>query len=428
MLVRFEVSNFRSVAEPVELSLVAIDADRAAARRMEKLGESVLTRAAIFGPNASGKSNVLVALAWLVNAVRRSLFEWTDVIPVDPFAFGDWRDKPAEFTLDYVVDGVRFEYVLEVGQGRVHRESLYHYPKERSRTVFEREGQTVKFGPSMGSVAPVDELMTPTTLLLSLARRFKVPVASEFVDQLSSIQAFGNLPGQYGTVPGEPRWAEQTTDIFDVDAADHPLLFDHGEPEQALALLRLADLGISEVLVEHRDEPQPTHRDGTAVRSSSDLKARKVVNLVHEGDGEQVAFGLAEESQGTRMWYALIGPLVHALRKGGAILFDELDASLHPILTAELLRIFADEETNPRGAQLIFTTHDVSLLGHLNRDEVWLTEKRPDGSTELAALSEFDGKRVRQSLNLESGYLHGRFGAVPDINRASMLGALGLIG
>ena len=107
---------------------------------------------------------------------------------------------------------------------------------------------------------------------------------------------------------------------------------------------------------------------------------------------------------------------------------DELDASLHPTLSAQLIHLFHDPVTNPRGAQLVFTSHDTSLLNHLNRDEVWLTEKNPDGSTRLGALADFAGERVRKSQNLENAYLDGRFGALPQLDQAELLRALGLIG
>jgi AAA15 family ATPase/GTPase len=109
-------------------------------------------------------------------------------------------------------------------------------------------------------------------------------------------------------------------------------------------------------------------------------------------------------------------------------LCDELDASLHPTLSAQLIHLFHDPITNPLGAQLVFTSHDTSLLNHLNRDEVWLTAKGPDGSTRLGALAEFAGERVRKSLNLENAYLHGRFGALPQVDQTEFLRALGLIG
>jgi AAA15 family ATPase/GTPase len=139
-----------------------------------------------------------------------------------------------------------------------------------------------------------------------------------------------------------------------------------------------------------------------------------------------VPFELGEESAGTQTWFTLIGPALTALRRGQVLLFDEIDASLHPKLSTRLLELFQDPKTNPHGAQLIFTTHDTSLLNYLNRDEVWLTEKGNDGTTTLTALAEYGGDKVRRSLNLERAYLQGRFGAVPELDQITLRRALGL--
>ena len=117
-------------------------------------------------------------------------------------------------------------------------------------------------------------------------------------------------------------------------------------------------------------------------------------------------------------------PLLSVLDSGGLLIVDELDASLHPTLTTEVLKLFRSADTNPQGAQLLFSTHDTNLMGHLNRDELWLTEKRSDGSTRLGSVAEFAGARVRESINLERGYLAGRFGGLPDVQPGEFVRAL----
>jgi AAA15 family ATPase/GTPase len=185
---------------------------------------------------------------------------------------------------------------------------------------------------------------------------------------------------------------------------------------QALALLRLADLGIDDVIIDDHE----AYTEG--------VRPRHRIRLVHRTENERVPFDLGLESEGTRTWFQLIGPVLAALKSGDLLLFDELDASLHPTLSMQLIRLFHDPATNPKGAQLVFTSHDTSLLNHLNRDEVWLTEKTEGGMTRLGALAEFAGERVRRSQNIEKAYLHGRFGALPDVDRTEVLRALGLIG
>lgn len=189
--------------------------------------------------------------------------------------------------------------------------------------------------------------------------------------------------------------------------------------EQALALLRLADLGIQDVVIDEQEIP---------FSSSGETRTQRRLRLVHRSGGNSAPLDFSAESEGTKTWFGLIGPVLTALRSGSIVILDEFDAGLHPTLSAELLRVFQSRVTNPYGAQLIFTSHDTSLLNHLNRDEVWLTEKRLDGSTRLGALAEFAGERVRKSQNLENAYLHGRFGALPQVDQTEFLRALGLIG
>jgi predicted ATPase len=418
MLIRFEVSNFRSVREPVELSMVAVDAARAEARDIPNLGESLLHVAAILGPNASGKSNIIAALTWVRDAVRTSLQLWDDGIPIEPFAFGDSPQQPSEFTVESVINGVRFEYVLELDRQAVAYEGLFHYPEKKRRRIFEREGSDLKLQRGLGNLSGTRDLLTSRTLALSIARRFDEPLVSDFATDLLRLQTLG-LPDHARRRSTLARRA--TTSLFEREsdlrqpglfALDDLHGFDDDDRAQALALLRLADLGIDDVVI--ADDP--------SVRNP--LQRLKLMHRTAHGSAP---LDFAAESAGTRTWFRLIGPVLAALKEGSLLLFDELDASLHPTLSEQLISLFQDPATNPRDAQLIFTTHDTGLLNHLNRDEVWLTEKSEDGATRLGALAEFAGERVRTSVNLEKAYLHGRFGALPETDRTELLRALGLI-
>jgi hypothetical protein len=426
VLIRFEASNYRSVAEPVELSMVAVDRDRAEAREQPMVGASLVPVAAVYGPNASGKSNIVASLAWIREAVQVSLRAWDDEIPVEPFAFGDRSSKASEFVVECTVDGVRFEYLLEVDRTRVLYEALFHYPEKKRRRVFEREGDSIRFQRGLHGTAGTRELLTPRVLVLSIARRFDEPLINRFAGQLLDIEISGFDARRFGfidLVNTRTGSAGMRRAIRWFEGGDQPSLFDEEEASgvggsdhrQALALLRLADLGIDDVLVER-------------AASGAGERGLPRVRLLHRTPDGAAPLDFVAESEGTRTWFGLIGPVLTALRRGSLLLFDELDASLHPTLSAQLIRLFHDPATNPLGAQLVFTTHDTSLLNHLNRDEVWLTEKRADGSTRLGALAEFAGERVRKSSNLESAYLHGRFGALPKIDHSELLRALGLIG
>ncbi len=173
MLLRFSVANHRSIMDPVELSMIAVDCDRPAAREFEMINERVLPVAGVYGPNASGKSNVLDALAWLGAAVSRSLRTWDEVIPRDPFRFGIGPIEPSAFEIEMMVGGVRHSYELVVSDSEVLSEALYSYPQKKRRGIFERDGERLHLRRGLGALSGTRELLTPRTLALSAAMRFR---------------------------------------------------------------------------------------------------------------------------------------------------------------------------------------------------------------------------------------------------------------
>ena len=418
MLLRFRVSNHRSILEPVELSMIALDRDRAATRGFDGLSERVLTVAGVYGPNASGKSNVLDAIAWLSWAVSASLRGWEESIPREAHRFGEGPGAPTEFELDLAVRGVRYTYRLEVNDSAVLFESLDSYPEGRRRNLFTRQESEINFRRGLDGTRGVRELLTPTTLALSAARRVAGADLRIVGRTLASMRSLGLRNRQALWSRGLGLF-DSTRSLLEGRAGQRGL-FDSPEdrpvvagPGVAMDLLRFADPGIDDfVMIEEE---------------SARFGPRRRIGFVHHGEGEPVTFDLRDESAGTQTWFRLIGPAFAVLRSGLVLLLDEIDASLHPRLSARLIEMFQDPETNPRGAQLVFTSHDTSLLNGLNRDEVWLTEKAPNATTRLAALAEFRGERVRKSLNLERAYLQGRFGAVPEVDQVAVRRALALV-
>ena len=400
--------------------MIAVDEDRAATRRFDSLSEHVLTVAGIYGPNASGKSNVLDAMAWLSMAVATSLRGWADYIPRDAHRFGKGPASPTEFDLDLEVDGIRYTYRLELDDSAVLFECLDSYPQGRRRNLFTRREDEIDFRRGLAGTRAIQALLTPTTLALSAGRRVG---ASDFPSVAQAISSMRILTPRNRRIP----WAggvirfDSTIDLLADAGADRPRLFDTGQDRSAVTdrssameLLRFADSGIDDFVM---TEEESDRLGGL----------RRQLGLIHRGEGEPVTFSLEDESDGTQAWFRLIGPAFAALRLGRILLLDEIDASLHPRLSARLIEIFQDPQTNSHGAQLVFTSHDTSLLNTLNRDEVWLTERAPNATTRLVGLAEFRGERVRKSLNLERAYLQGRFGAVPEVDQAAVRRALGLV-
>lgn len=417
MLLRFSVENFRSIHAPAELSLVAIDDDRDVVRRPEDTALGVLPAAGVFGANASGKTNVLLGLTWLSQAVRDSLRAWDDSIPVDPFALSPSPAPRSSFTADLLLDGVRFEYLLDVTSEQVEYEALFYYPKKYRKRLFERDRSNLLLEQGR-SPSPIDikRVLTDRVLLLTLLPRLgEDPQITGVHRVLRSIQPLGTGLHAHRRTLGPVGSGIPPSTLL---ALDESHAQDDQDRARALALLRCADLGITDAMVV--SEQVDAGIAGRTLR-------RQRLRLQH-GHGESARlFDLDQESAGTIEWLRTIGPALKALDQGTVLLCDEIDASLHPVLSVELLHLFQSLQTNPRGAQLLFTTHDTNLLNHLNRDEVWLTQRNQDGSTYLGPLSDFAGESVRRSTNLERAYLAGRFGALPDIRTAEVQRALGLI-
>lgn len=421
MLIRFTAANHRSIKDPVELSLVAVDRDRPIVRHFRRLNEGVLPVAAIYGPNASGKSNILDALVWLAFAVRNSLRLWDSTIPRCPFRFAGFPTEASLYELDFMHEGVRHTYTLQLTDIAVLHEELVSYPERKPRTLFLREESGVKFRRGMAGTAAIKELIGPTTLILTLAQRLDVPELrgpARFIGNISTPFMQRRRGRFVGGMPSAGLDGGMTSNLF-FEAHGHPgaaqqgALFPGNESDElatARALLRLADLGIEDVeVIELADMP-----------AGGD---RRDIRLVHKVGMEKELFELTEESDGTRMWFSLLGPALSALTHGHPLVLDEIDSSLHPLLSVRLVELFRSPSTNPNNAQLVFTSHDASLLGELSRDEVWFTEKGSDGATTLTALAEYGGERVRRSLNLERAYLQGRFGALPNLRDSELLAA-----
>jgi hypothetical protein len=395
VLLGFTVANALSLRDEQTLSLVSDSLDDGPARLsgvvVERRPVRALSVVGIYGANASGKSNVLSALRLMRAAVLDSHAEWTriDGVPRTPFALDPKAAKaPSSFEVDLVIDKTRWVYGFALDDSRVEAEWLHVYPRGRRQVWFDRDtsaAEPFRFpGDHMkGERATLARLTRPNALFLSTAAAYNHP-------QLSVLHRWfhGNL---WLVTPENDRTERERFTSRRLLTEDRMRI---------LELLRIADLGIDEVEIVRQDPDPPRTR------------------LVRTNGGRRTAFDFNDESYGTRNWFALLGPLLLALKDGAVLLVDELDASLHPALVAEFIRLFQDPAANPKSAQLIFTSHDTTPLGAstgdrpLSREQVWLTEKRADGATELYPLTD---ARPRKDENLERGYRAGRYGGVPQV-------------
>jgi predicted ATPase len=422
MLLRFRVGNHRSIRDVVELSLVSSSLTRLAPADDDWLAATTRV-AGIYGANASGKSTVLDAINFLRSAVSLSASKWgdSDEFPHHPFLLDDRSiNEVSLYEIDFVARDVRHTYGFESDRAGIEREWLYSYPARKKRVLFERgrEPEKTFFGRSLpGENAVTSKLVRPNALLLSVAKnnnhKFLSSIYREIVYRL-----------KYARITDDDR-------TYRIDWIIEHLQRDEELRKHAEALIRVADLGIVGIELSKEEVDPDIQKLLTRLAQIPDFKdlpdasdrvlkrlGRKI-KLSH-ATGSAAGpkkFTLQQESAGTVAWLSLSVPALHALRYGETLLIDEVDASLHPVLTAELIRIFKDPKFNSGGGQLIFTTHDTSLLGRLmgdvlSRDEVWFTEKNSAGSTTLYSLEEFS---VRGNENFEKRYLEGRYGALPVV-------------
>ncbi|MFE3630708.1 AAA family ATPase [Streptomyces goshikiensis] len=420
MLLRFQVTNHASLRDEQELSLVASDRHPERAERELANGDHrAVPVAAIYGTNASGKSNVIDAISWMRQAVLSSFRRWdpTGGIPRRPFALRrDVTSSPTSFSVDFALNGVRHEFGFSVDDDRVIEEWLFYYPERKANRLYERKADSsVVFGRSLtGRKKIISELLRPNSLYLSVA-------AAQGHPQLSEVYRWFQTGLRLATDGNFRARLDHTVQLL-LDGREQR------EPAPVMRLLQFADLGVSGLEVEEPDEAvmddyqrlTRVMREALGERVRVEAPGLHSVRVEHRTAEGVFPLDIGEESSGTRTWIGLMGPVLATLAQGAVLCVDELDARLHPYLVDALVGMFQSPETNRSGAQLIFSTHEAALLGRnvrteLFRDQVWFTEKDAGSlATRLFPMTEF---HVRDSLeNLEKRYLAGRYGAVPHLD------------
>ena len=427
MLIDFKVANFRSFGNEQLFSLVSSRDSSHPGNLIPCDGFSVAKVSAIYGSNASGKSNLIKAISALQRLVLTSATTMNlgDEIEVSPFRLNaQTRIEPSRFEITVLIDETTYHYGFSATRERVQDEWL------NVRRSGGRNSQWMErtFDPAgthtnwtlKGPIKKEAELLQSKTRDngLALSRGAELNI-----DHLAPLFL----------------WCRNTLRVLDlsskpdVQSTARRLISDDSLRSRILNLVRDADFGISSLRVAEvpafTDVPAnaPLYmRDFISGVTSSVRKITGVTDLTKFSvstehfeypSGQPVQFSLEEdESNGTQRFFALAGPIIDALDNGLVLVIDELDCSMHPNLTRKIIDLFNSSELNAKGAQLIFVTHDSSLMDAslFRRDQIWLTEKRQDGSTDLFSLYDIDPKkRPRNVESLERNYLSGRYGGVP---------------
>ena len=421
MLIEFRVENHRSLRDEQVLTMeagrVGNESDPRP-RTVSGYSEKLLTVASLYGANASGKSNVLAALAFMRNAVLESHRLWSpdEGVPRDPFAWGPKRTEPSLFEVTLLLDGVRFQYGFVASDECFLEEWFYSWPKGHKQIWFERDRNVYKYGENFkGENKLIEDVTRPNALFLSAARQHNHPQVRLVCSWFSSLLPI-NLSIEGHSLPHVQSSETDLSAFVAVLLAAQEIQLSPGKQQFLQALfddfrdiLKNADAGILDFRIE-KNKSNAKHLD---------------IYLKHQCEIDDAWLPLKEQSQGTQTLVHIVWPMILAISNGGILLVDELERSLHPYLARQIISQFNNPETNPRNAQLIFTTHDTNLLGTmlgepaLRRDQVWLTEKNPEGATELYPLTNY---KPRKAENIERGYLQGRYGAIPFVENFSVAG------
>ena len=386
MLLQFSITNHRSIKETAIISMKA-----AADKTMKEVlispdGKKELVPVmAIYGANAAGKSNVIHALLLMREMVCGSYAKPLKgaELPYEPFAFVDGQTEPTTFEIIFYYESIKYAYGFSFDKDRIISEYLYHWPNGREALVFSREKDEYEFRESIQEQLTLAGRTSENRLYLTSSNEWNCAQTEK-----AYLWFQKNLRGLIATGVSN----ESTIDAIRKG----------GDGKQRiLKEMMLADLGICNVEL-------------------SGTKEKPIISTVHQltddsGEKKQYTLLLGQESVGTQRFFSRIGLWMDALNSGAVLVVDEIEASMHPLLTRHLIEMIQDQTTNQNHAQLIFTTHDTGLLDLklLRRDQIWFAEKdEKTMQTDIYALTEFS---PRKEENIARGYLQGRYGAIPFI-------------
>lgn len=420
MIVDFTVTNFRSIKSEQILSMHVPHAkshlpSHVAYPAGEKIG--VLRSVGIYGANASGKSNVLLAFGalWYVVARSGDLKEGGKIPCYEPFRLSeDSRQLPVTFEVEFVnSDSLRYIYKVSFDASSILEESLDFFPSRQKANLFKRIAsdtwETISFG----------------GLLKGGERR--IP----FFKNNSYLSKAGNNASSPEIIRSVYKYLSKKivhlkpTD--ELHASDYEL--DGSKLTKVSKLLCCVDTGVAAVVANDKpDTPEILFPEGVPDSVKTKIMERnsnKFVFMHKSEDGKSELFNPNLESAGTQRMFGLMPLLISIFENGGVLVADELDSSLHPHVAELIIKLFNDPDINTHGAQLIFSTHNINLMqpSNFRRDQIWFTEKQA-GATRLYSLADFDKQMVKQDSPYGTWYDTGRFGAFPKIDYQSIANTL----
>ncbi len=414
MLLTFKVKNFRSIKDEIILDLRATKEEAIKSNAVVKNNKvSLLKSVAIYGANASGKSNILKAFFVFRKMILESLIlrNTGSELPNEYFKLSsETEKKPSFFEISFLMDKEVYIYGFEIDKKKVCSEWLKQ--EKGKKTLFKRDGQNIKSNKNyfQEASAILKKNTDERVLFLSVLSSNGQPISKKIVEFIQNINLIFSAKGgdtlnySFGQFLSNPKMAKKIKEFI--------LKADFG----------VVNIEASEKFISTKEiQNIPDKFKDLLFKEDSKIAERsiKFLHKKYDKNGKEVESEpfdfFIEESDGTQQMFVLSAPLIDTLDNGKILFIDELDVSLHPILCQYLVSIFNSKEKNPNNAQLIFTTHDTSLLNEefLCRDQIYFTEKNEKGSTELFSLADIS---ERKGVDFAKRYLEGRYNALPYIS------------
>lgn len=397
MLINFAVGNFLSFREKKTLSLEAAPIKDSGSQILEVGKLQLLPSVALYGANSSGKSNFLHALGALSVIVNKSSSSSSITrLPVIPFLLDkDSEKEPSFFEIEVISPSlVHYRYGFECTQEIIVREWLYKIGHRSEKNLFIREGENIGVSSSFSEGKGLEERTRNNALFLSVCDAFNGPVAKELVHSI--------------VIPPLP---DNPQELFDAQLAFIQAAKEVYS-EDVIKVFKSLDFGFTSFEIP------------SSIEEAKAVKAWTTHNVYNE-NGQVIGnkrFSMKiSESAGTNRLFDIIYLIMSALAEGSPLVVDEVDRAMHPLITKYVIGLFNNAKTNPKGAQLIFTTHDTNLLSSkiFRRDQIWFVEKDKTESSDLYCLAEFkdaEGVKVRNDRSFEKDYIQGKYGAIPYLN------------
>lgn len=423
MLIEFRVSNYRSIGEEQILSLVPDTKKSDSNDNIIEIGKhKALNAIAIYGNNASGKSNLLLSMSLLDKLVHLSArSSSTTRLPYDPFLLRKgWDEKPTKFEVTFIINATKYRYGLEFFQDTIVSEWLYKKAIGREVDLFLRNGDTIDPSSALkGNVKIIDaaiEATKPNALFLSTCDMFNIEEAKIIFQWFKNFHMIDGLNTE--TITTVSLWENK-----EYQEKINNYMMNLG--------LGLVGIDISTKDFDSSELPDSLNENArnklikqlSGKKSFTIYTKHKLYSSTGDETKDTISWKLEDrESAGTNKAFHLSGPILWALVNGGVLIIDEIEAKLHPIMTLETINLFLNNEINTNNAQLIFATHDTNLLSYskLRRDQIYFSEKNKWESTEIYSLSDFvyldktnNFKKERPDTDKEKRYFEGRYGAIP---------------